>query len=61
LLDVFGSRNEYLVISELDLALEYRPVSVVFPSIELDVIDLLLIACFHRIALDMLAGDTVRG
>ena len=60
MLDVLGSRYEYLVIPELDPALEYRPASVVLPSIEPDVIDLLRIACFHRIVLDMLAGDSVR-
>ena len=61
MLDVLGSRYEYLVIPELDPALEYRPASVVLPSIEPDVIDLLRIACFHRIVLDMLAGDSIRG
>jgi len=60
MLDVLGSRYEYLVIPELDPALEYRPASVVLPSIESDVIDLLRIACFHRIVLDMLAGDSIR-
>ena len=60
MLDVLGSCYEHLVIPELDPALEYRPASVVFPSIEPDVIDLLRIACFHRIVLDMLAGDSIR-
>ena len=60
MLDVLGSRYEYLVIPELDPALEYRPASVVLTPVEPDVIDLLRIACFHRIVLDMLAGDSVR-
>ena len=60
MLDVLGTRYEYLVIPELHPALEYRPASVVLPSIESDVIDLLRIACFHRIVLDMLAGDSIR-
>ena len=60
MLYVLGSRYEYLVIPELDPALEYRPASVVLPSIEPDIIDLLRIACFHRIVLDMLAGDSIR-
>ena len=60
MLDVLGTRYEHLVIPELHPALEYRPASVVLPSIESDVIDLLRIACFHRIVLDMLAGDSIR-
>ena len=60
MLDVLGSRYEYLVIPELDPALEYRPASVILSSIESDVIDLLRIACFHRIVLDILAGDSIR-
>ena len=60
MLDVLGSRYEYLVIPELDPALEYRPASVVLTPVESDVIDLLRIACFHRIVLDMLAGDSIR-
>ena len=59
-LDVFGSRYEYLVITELYLALEYRPALVVLAPEQPDVIDLLLIACLLRIMLDMLAGDSVR-
>ena len=61
MLDVLGSRYEYLVILELDPALEYRPASVVLTPIESDVIDLLLITCLLRIMLDMLAGDSIRG
>ena len=60
MLDVLGSRYEYLVIPELHPALEYRPASVILSSIESDVIDLLRIACFHRIVLDILAGDSIR-
>ena len=60
MLDVLGSRYEYLVIPELDPALEYRPASVVLTPVESDVIDLLRIACFHRIVLDILAGDSIR-
>ena len=60
MLDVLGSRYEYLVIPELDPALEYRPASVILSSIESDVIDLLRIARFHRIVLDMLACDSIR-
>ena len=60
MLDVLGTRYEHLVIPELHPALEYRPASVVLPSIESDVIDLLRIACFHRIVLDILAGDSIR-
>ena len=40
MLDVLGSRYEYLVIPELDPALEYRPASVVLTPVESDVIDL---------------------
>ena len=39
MLDVLGSRYEYLVIPELDPALEYRPASVVLTPVESDVID----------------------
>ena len=60
MLDVLGSRYEYLVIPALDPALEYRPASVVLTPVEPDVIDLLLITRFLRIVLDMLAGDSVR-
>ena len=60
MLDVLGTCYEHLVIPELHPALEYRPASVVLPSIEPDVIDFLRIACFHCIVLDMLAGDSVR-
>ena len=60
MLDILGSRNEYLVITELYFALEYRPALVVLASEQPDVIDLLLIACLLRIMLDMLAGDSVR-
>ena len=60
MLDVLGTCYEHLVIPELYPALEYRPASVVLPSIEPDVIDLLRIACFHRIVLDILAGDSIR-
>ena len=58
--DVFGTCYEHLVIPELHPALEYRPASVILSSIESDVIDLLRIACFHRIVLDILAGDSIR-
>ena len=58
--EVLGSRYEYLVIPELDPTLEYRPASVVLTPVESDVIDLLRIACFHRIVLDILAGDSIR-
>ena len=61
MLDVLGSRYEYLVIPELDPALEYRPASVVLTPVESDVIDLLLITRLLRIMLDMLAGDSIRG
>lgn len=61
MLDVLGSRYEYLVILELDPALEYRPASVVLTPVESDVIDLLLITRLLRIMLDMLAGDSIRG
>ena len=61
MLDVLGSRYEYLVIPELDPALEYRPASVVLTPVEPDVIDLLLITRLLRIVLDMLAGDSIRG
>ena len=61
MLDVLGTRYEYLVIPERHPALEYRPASVILSSIESDVIDLLRIACFHRIVLDILAGDSIRG
>ena len=60
MLYVLGTRYEHLVIPELHPALEYRPASVVLPSIESDVIDLLRIARFHRIVLDMLACDSIR-
>ena len=60
-LDVFGSRYEYLVIPELHLALEYRPALVVLTPEQSDVIDLLLISCLLRIMLDMLASDSIRG
>ena len=60
MLDVLGTCYEHLVIPERHPSLEYRPALVVLPSIEPDVIDLLRIACFHRIVLDMLAGDSVR-
>ena len=58
--DVFGTCYEHLVIPELHPALEYRPASVILSSIESDVIDLLRFACFHRIVLDILAGDSIR-
>ena len=61
MLDVLGSRYEYLVIPELDPTLEYRPASVVLTPVESDVIDLLLITRLLRIMLDMLAGDSIRG
>ena len=61
MLDVLGSRYEYLVIPELDPALEYRPALVVLTPVESDVIDLLLITRLLRIVLDMLAGDSIRG
>lgn len=61
MLDVLGSRYEYLVIPELDPALENRPAPVVLTPVEPDVIDLLLITRFLRIMLDMLAGDSIRG
>ena len=61
MLDVLGSRYEYLVVPELDPALEYRPASVVLTPVESDVIDLLLITRLLRIMLDMLAGDSIRG
>ena len=60
MLDVLGTCYEHLVIPELHPALEYRPASVILSSIESDVIDLLRIACFHRIVLDILAGDSIR-
>ena len=60
MLDVLGSRYEYLVIPGLDPALEYRPASVVLTPVESDVIDLLLITRLLRIMLDMLAGDSIR-
>ena len=60
MLDVLGSRYEYLVITELHPALEYRPALMVLTSEQSDVIDLLLIARLFRIVLDMLAGDSVR-
>ena len=61
MLDVLGSRYEYLVIPELDPALENRPASVGLTPVESDVIDLLLITRLLRIMLDMLAGDSIRG
>ena len=61
MLDVLGSRYEYLVIPELDPALENRPASVVLTPVEPDVIDLLLITRLLRIMLDMLASDSIRG
>ena len=61
MLDVLGSCYEHLVIPELHPALEYRPASVILPSIEPDVIDLLRITRLLRIMLDMLAGDSIRG
>ena len=60
MLDVLSTCYEHLVIPELHPALEYRPASVILSSIEPDVIDLLRIACFHRIVLDILAGDSIR-
>ena len=60
MLDVLCTCYEHLVIPELHPALEYRPASVILSSIESDVIDLLRIACFHRIVLDILAGDSIR-
>ena len=60
MLDVPGTCYEHLVIPELHPALEHRPASVILPSIEPDVIDLLRIACFLRKVLDILAGDSVR-
>ena len=60
-LDILGSRYEYLVITELYFALEYRPALVVLTPEQPDVIDLLLITCLLRIMLDMLAGDSIRG
>ena len=60
MLDILGSRYEYLVITELYLALEYRPAFVVLTPEQSDVIDLLLIARLFRIVLDMLAGDSIR-
>ena len=60
MLDVLGTCYEHLVIPELHPALEYRPASVILSSIESDVIDLLRIARFHRIVLDMLACDSIR-
>ena len=60
MLDVLSTCYEHLVIPELHPALENRPASVILSSIESDVIDLLRIVCFHRIVLDILAGDSIR-